>query len=96
MTQYLTDVTSVSTKGQVVLPKSIRDSLTLQSGTKLLVVSDGQSIVLKPIEMPDISEFQGLMEAASSWADEVGMTENDISSAIKAVRNRKKKTKEKK
>ena len=26
MTQYLTDVTSVSTKGQVVLPKSIRDS----------------------------------------------------------------------
>jgi antitoxin PrlF len=89
MTQYLTDVTSVSTKGQVVLPKSIRDSLTLQSGTKLLVVSDGQSIILKPIEMPDISEFQGLMEAAASWADEVGMTEEDISSAITAVRDRK-------
>ena len=89
MTQYLTDVTSVSTKGQVVLPKSIRDSLTLQTGTKLLVISDGQSIVLKPIEMPDISEFQGLMEAASSWAAEVGMTEEDISSAITTVRNRK-------
>ena len=89
MTQYLTDVTSVSTKGQVVLPKSIRDSLTLQSGTKLLVVSDGRSIVLKPIEMPDISEFQNLMEAAASWADEVGMTEEDISSAIATVRSRK-------
>ena len=89
MTQYLTDVTSVSTKGQVVLPKSIRDSLTLQSGTKLLVVSDGQSIVLKPIEMPDISEFRKLMEAASSWADEVGMTEDNISSAIDTVRSRK-------
>lgn len=89
MTQYLTDVTSVSTKGQVVLPKSIRDSLTLQSGTKLLVVSDGQSIVLKPIEMPDISEFRNLMEAAASWADEVGMTEEDISSAITTVRSRK-------
>ena len=89
MTQYLTDVTSVSTKGQVVLPKSIRDSLTLQSGTKLLVVSDGQSIVLKPIEMPDISEFQNLMEAAASWADEAGMTEEDISSAITTVRSRK-------
>ena len=90
MTRYLTDVTSVSTKGQVVLPKSIRDSLTLQSGSKLLVISDGQSIVLKPIDMPDISEFQGLMEAAASWAEDVGMTEDDISSAITAVRDRKK------
>ena len=90
MTQYLTDVTSVSTKGQVVLPKSIRDSLTLQSGSKLLVISDGQSIVLKPIDMPDISEFQSLMEAAASWADDVGMTEDDISSAIRTVRDRKK------
>ena len=90
MTHYLTDVTSISTKGQVVLPKAIRDSMTLQSGTKLLVISDGQSIMLKPIDMPDISEFQGFMEAAAAWADEVGMKEEDIASAITAVRDRKK------
>ena len=90
MTQYLTDVTSVSSKGQVVLPKQIRDSLMIDAGTKLLVISDGQSILLKPLSMPDISEFQRLMDAAASWAEKVGMKEEDIASAITSVRERKK------
>ena len=90
MTQYMTDVTAVSSKGQVVLPKQSRESLMIEAGTKMLVISDGQSIILKPLVMPDISEFQTLMEEAASWADEVGMTEEDISSAITSVRKRKK------
>ena len=90
MTKYLTDVTSVSSKGQVVLPKQMRDSLMLHAGTRMLVISDGQSIVLKPLAMPDISEFQNLMDAAAAWADDAGMKEEDVASAIAAVRGRKK------
>lgn len=90
MTQYFTDVTVMSSKGQVVLPKLIRETMMLDAGAKMLVISDGDSIILKPILMPDISEFQGLMDAAAAWANEVGMTEGDITSAIKTVRNRKK------
>ncbi|MBR0515136.1 MAG: hypothetical protein IJK06_12905 [Clostridia bacterium] len=36
-------------------------------------------------------ELQKKMDAAASWANEVGLTEEDVSSAVKAVRNRKKK-----
>ena len=86
----MTDITAVSSKGQVVLPKTIRDSLMIDAGTKLLVMSDGQSIILKPLSMPDISEFQNLMNEASAWANEVGMKEEDISSALTIVRKRKK------
>ena len=89
MAQFFTDVTAVSSKGQVVLPKPIRDSMQLAPGAKLLVISDGNSILLKPVVMPDLSEFQNLMDVASSWAEEVGMTEEDISSAIKTVRRRR-------
>ncbi len=89
MTQYMTDITAVSSKGQVVLPKEIRDSMQIEPGTKLMVISDGVSIILKPIPKPDISEFQALMEAASGWAAEVGMTEDDITAAIKKVRSRR-------
>ena len=89
MIQYLTDIAAVSSKGQVVLPKAMRDSLRIDSGTKLMVISDGNSIILKPIPKPDLSEFQTLMEAASGWAAKVGMTEEDIPSAIKTVRSRR-------
>ena len=90
MTQYLSDITAVSSKGQVVLPKAMRDSLQIEAGTRLMVISDGTSIILKPIPKPDLSEFQTLMEAASGWAAEVGMTEADITDAVKAVRGRHK------
>ena len=47
MTQYMTDVTAVSSKGQVVLPKQSRESLMIEAGTKMLVISDGQSFYSK-------------------------------------------------
>lgn len=86
---YVTDVTAVSSKGQIVLPKSIRESLCIIPGVKLIVISDGTNILLKPIPEPDISEFQELMDAAASWASEVGLKEADISSAIQSVRRKK-------
>ena len=89
MTQFVSEVTAVSTKGQVVLPKSIRDELGLNTGTKLMVFTDGENILLRPILQPDITEFTGLLDAAQQWASDVGMTETDITEAIKAVRDRK-------
>ena len=90
MSQYVSDITVVSSKGQVVLPKAIREKLQIVPGVKLMVFSDGNSILLKPIPEPDISEFRNLMDAASKWATDVGMTEEDIDSAIKTVRSRRK------
>ena len=90
MSMYMSDVAAVSSKGQIVLPKAIRESLNIDTGAKLMVFSDGDSILLKPIPTPDISEFKTLMDAASEWAKRVGMTEADIADAIKTVRARKK------
>ena len=89
MRQYVSDVTAVSSKGQVVLPKAIRDMLRIEPGVKLMVFSDGSNILLKPIPAPDIPEFEDLMNASAAWASDVGMTEDDITSAIQTVRTRK-------
>lgn len=81
-------VTTVSSKGQVVIPKTIREQLNLETGRPLVVFSDGSNILLKPIPRPDISEFRALMDATAAWAKEVGLTEEDITDAIKTVRRR--------
>ena len=88
MTQYISDVTTISSKGQFVLPKAIRDKMQIIPGAKLMIFSDGINILLKPIPKPDISEFQTLMDNAARWASDIGMTENDITDAIKTVRTR--------
>lgn len=89
MTQYLTEVTSISSKGQVVLPKSIRDAMSLMTGAKLMVMSDGENILLKPIRKPDISEFRAMLDQAEQWASDVGMQEEAITDAIRKVRERR-------
>ncbi len=44
------DVTRVSDKGQVVIPKEIRDKLGFKEGTRLIVVATEDAVVLQRIE----------------------------------------------
>ena len=64
MSQYISDITSLSSKGQVVLPISIRKGMNIQAGAKLIVISDGENILLKPIVEPDITEVRSMMDSA--------------------------------
>ena len=84
----IAEITSVSSKGQVVLPKAIRDEMDLDTGSKLVIFTDRKNILLKPITMPDLSEFESLMKESKKWAEKVGMKQSDIDDAIKTVRKR--------
>lgn len=50
MTEY--DVT-ISSKGQFVLPKEVRDKFKLSTGSKIKIVVDGETIILKPRTIAD-------------------------------------------
>ena len=84
-------ITAMSTKGQIVLPKQIRSDLNLDAGTKFVVFSENNTILLKPISEPKLSEFDAVLNSYQNWAKEVGVTEADIDEAIKAVRKNKRK-----
>lgn len=43
-----TIIATISSKGQLVLPKSIRDALQLQAGSKVSVRTEGSRIILEP------------------------------------------------
>jgi AbrB family looped-hinge helix DNA binding protein len=43
------DTTRLSTKGQVILPKSIRDSRAWGPGTELIVEETDEGVLLRPV-----------------------------------------------
>lgn len=90
--KIVTEVASMSSKGQIVLPKKIRKSMDLQEGTKFIVITDGDNILLKPVQEPSIKEFDAVMSESQRWAAEAGMTEADIEDAISTVRRKRRET----
>jgi len=46
----LIDVTKVSNKGQVVIPKEIRERVGFKEGTKLIVLATEDAVVLQRVE----------------------------------------------
>ena len=81
------EVTSLSSKGQVVIPGKIREELGIDVGAKLVVFTDGTNLLLKPIEAPKADVFKKLIAESRNWAKKSKMTKTDIAKAIKKVRN---------
>lgn len=80
------EVASVSTKGQVVIPRAIRKSLGITSGSKLVVMTDGENVLMKPIGPTRKESFEELLRESSRLADEAGLTPADVDEVIKEVR----------
>ncbi len=60
--------TVISTKGQVVIPKEVREKLGLVPGTVLRVRVDGKRVILEPVEEPPEDVF---IEAGPRIVEEV-------------------------
>ena len=81
----------MSSRGQIVLPISIRRKLNLGEGSQFLVISDDENILLKPVREPSLDEFYSLIEKAQETARKIGLTEEEINSTIKEMRAEKRK-----
>jgi AbrB family looped-hinge helix DNA binding protein len=63
--------TKVSEKGQITVPKSLRDRLGIRPGDELDVIDDGGRLVLSRA-MPDdpVAAVYGILDAAGRSTDE--------------------------
>ena len=56
--------TTATSKGQIVIPSSIRRKLAIEEGTRIKIEFDEQNslIVLKPITRESIKKFRGILK----------------------------------
>lgn len=81
--------TRLSTKGQVVIPESIREQLHLKVGTQFVVVAEGDVVVLKTLSTPSMSDFGQVVDRARKQAVDAGLTPEDVETAVRSARKRK-------
>lgn len=80
------EVTSLSSRGQVVIPQGIRDSLNLHEGEKFVVIGEDDTILLKKLEVPSFKGFDKLLKKTRDFAKKKGLKPSDVNEAIKRVR----------
>ena len=81
--------TRMSSKGQVVIPESIRKQLNIKEGAQFLVVGDADVVILKVVTPPDMSEFDALIKQARKQAKDAGLNQADVTSAVAKARSKK-------
>jgi AbrB family looped-hinge helix DNA binding protein len=81
--------TRMSSKGQVVIPETIRKQLNLMPGAKFVVVGNDDVVILKEISAPDMEPFDTLIKQVRQQAKSAGLKRAEIAKAVSKVRGRK-------
>ena len=81
-----TTTTTLSSKGQVVIPEEIRARLGLKPGVQFVVLGDRDVVILKVIQEPDTREFATLLQQARLAAKQSGMRRADVARAVATSR----------
>lgn len=69
-------VVSITSKGQLTIPKNLREKFGLKEGTKAIAIETSKGVLIKPI--PHLSELMGV--------DAETLADMDIHAEIREVR----------
>ena len=78
--------TTLSSKGQVVIPEEIRERLGLKAGVQFVVVADRDVVIFKVLDPPALGEFADLVAHARQAAKRSGLKPTDVTNAVAKVR----------
>lgn len=79
------EITTMSEKGQVVIPQELRKHLRIKPKTKFVVFAVGSNIVMRKLDIPDIKkEWNYIFQSMDKKGLKLG--ENDILSEIRQHR----------
>ena len=87
MTAEEPEVTTISEKGQVVIPQSIRKEMGIKPKNKFLVYGRGDTIIMKKLELPNLKkEWEDIFKMMDKKALKISEEEiqNEISASRKA------------
>jgi len=85
----VTALTRVSAKGQIVIPKDLREKLNLKEGDRLLVYSTDTMLVIRKVAKQE-SILSIVAQPVRKKIKELGIRRKDVSNAIVQARRSEK------
>lgn len=77
------EVSRVSSKGQVTIPKAIRELLKLNEGDRVAFLEEGGKVMITKASLVALRELQ---DTISKAADKQGITEEDLLNDLERIR----------
>lgn len=82
------EITTMSEKGQVVIPQELRKHLGIKPKTRFVVFVIGNNIVMRKLDIPDIKkEWNSIFQSMDKKG--LKLNESDVAAEIKAYRKAK-------
>lgn len=77
-----TEITKLSSKGQIVIPRDIRSKLNLEEGNLFTISVADESLCLKKIELPKIKSWKEVVKPFREAAKKSDFTKEDLDKLI--------------
>lgn len=85
-------ITTVSSRGQIVVPADLRQELNLSDGTKLLIYSKGGVLIVKKISENTIKkDFEEIVAPVRQKAKNANLKKQSVGKALSEYRSEKRK-----
>jgi antitoxin PrlF len=81
------EMVTVSSRGQVSIPAEVRRELELEKGSKLLVVAEGDNILLKKVDASVLDKsLEEILQPMWEQAEDAGLSEEDAEELVHEYR----------
>jgi AbrB family looped-hinge helix DNA binding protein len=78
------DESKITKKGQIIIPKAIREKLGLKAGDKIIFESNGNGILIRKKEDSDINEI--IEEVSGIWKEHPLFKNKTVKEIIEMIR----------
>ena len=83
--------TTLSRKGQIVIPQALRKRLRIMPKTRFLVYGEGDTLLLRRLELPDVrQEWRDIKAAVEKRLEKYGpIADEEIEATVRKYRHGK-------
>lgn len=82
------EIAKIGERGQVVIPQSFRDDMSIHKGDKFMILQRGDMLVLKKLRAPSREDFDKMLKKTHAHVKKHGLTEKDLQDAITQARRK--------
>jgi len=79
----MAELTTMSSKGQIVVPKDVREHMGIKEGTTFAIFGRDDTLILKKVSVPTAKEaFEKIHKWGVEFAKKKGLKEEDVEKII--------------